>query len=297
MAFTSQTGLDALLASLEGANSTTRIRQQRFRGTARNDVASGDSRNNIADGRQGDDILLGKAGDDRLSGSNGNDVLFGGDGIDILAGGNNQDLLYGEAGDDQLNGGNGGDTLDGGVGVDALLGGSGDDTLVGGDGADTLTGEAGRDRFVYTGNVFANGTPALAGQTGIRVLNTPDIIRDYTIGEDQFALDSQALDLDRLVFQKGAAAQLDDGANVLVLNDPFAAAGAAARAIANNAAVTTKEGVFVYFNSTLGLNRVVYSRDLANGGDISVLANLDNQRGQAGATALANFTAADFTLV
>ena len=84
---------------------------------------------------------------------------------------------------------------------------------------------------------------------------------------------------------------------MIVLTDPFPAAGAAARAIANNDKITADEGVFVYFNSTLGLTRLAYSQDLSDGGDVSVLANLTNQRGDAGLANLERFSAADFQLV
>ncbi|GAB4228595.1 MAG: hypothetical protein Kow00121_57550 [Elainellaceae cyanobacterium] len=295
MTNTAQKGLDALLEALEQEQETAETRR-RFRGTVDADVFAGSNQANVANGRRGSDVLNGKAGNDNLSGGSGNDVLFGGEGADSLAGGANQDILFGNAGDDLLNGGGGNDTLDGGIGNDALLGANGNDLLVGGDGVDTLTGGAGVDQFAYGGNVFANGPTAPAGQTGIQILNQPDIVSDYTIGEDQFALDALDLGMDSLVFQKGAAAEITGASNVIVLTDPFAAAGAAARAIANNNNVSAQEGVFVYFNTTLGLSRAVYSKDLANGGDISVLANLDNQRGDAGLANLANFTAADFSL-
>jgi serralysin len=297
MSFTTEKKLEALLQALEGVVEPMKKRG-RYIGDAKNNVAFGNNQANAADGKRGNDVIFGKGGADRLSGADGNDSLFGGDDKDLLVGGSGDDTLFGDSGDDFLDGSTGIDTLFGGTGVDALLGGEGDDTLVGGDGVDTLVGGTGRDRFLYTGNVFANGTPALVAAPNIRVLAQPDIIRDYTVGQDQIALDGQALKMDSLVFQKGAANQLDDGGNVLVLTTPFAAAGAAARAIANNTGITTtKEGIFVYFNTTLGLTRVVYSKDLANGGDISILANLDNQRGAAGQANIANFSAADFSLV
>ncbi|NEQ29147.1 MAG: calcium-binding protein, partial [Microcoleus sp. SIO2G3] len=239
--------------------------------------------------------LLGGGGNDRLSGSGGNDLLFGNIGNDRLAGGNNRDMLDGAEGDDQLDGGNGDDFLNGGASVDTLTGGNGNDQLVGGAGVDRLTGGGGRDQFAYNGNVFANGTPALVAAPNINVLNQPDIVADYTIGEDQFLIGGQDLGIDTINFQKGASGQLANG-NVIVLTDGFAAAGAAARAIANNNLITAEEGVFVYFNTTLGLTRVVYSENLGSGGDISVLANLDNQRGATGQANIANFTAADFGL-
>ncbi|HEY9638920.1 MAG TPA: calcium-binding protein [Coleofasciculaceae cyanobacterium] len=297
MSITTQKGLDALLALLENNKLNAPVkRRKKFKGSARADVFSGDSKANIVSGGNGNDALLGKQGNDRLQGDAGNDVILAGDGNDKVGGGKGNDFLSGDLGDDQLDGGIGSDILVGGVGADVLDGGGGSDALSGGAGVDTLTGGAGRDQFVYEGNVFANGTPAPAGTTGINALNQPDIIKDYTIGEDQFVLDAADLGIGAINFQKGAAANLANG-NVLVLTNGFAAAGAAARAIANNPNITAKQGVFVYFNTTLQLTRLVYSKDLGNGGDISVLANLTNQSGATGLANIAKFTTADFNLV
>jgi serralysin len=291
---TAQAGLDTLLALLE-KNNAKRKKRRPFRGTGNDDMLFGNDKSNTANGGSGNDVLMGKGGDDRLSGGDGTDLLFGGDGNDRLSGGNKRDLLFGDAGDDLLRGGNGNDSLDGGAGKDTIDGGIGNDTLVGGDGVDILTGGTGSDQFTYGGNVFANGIAAPAGTTGISVLGQPDIIKDYTIGEDKFVLQAQDLNLETLVFQKGTSSQLANG-NVLVLTDPFPAAGAAARAIANNSNITADAGIFVYFNTTLKLTRVVYSKDLGNGGDISVLANFDNQRGDVGLANIASFSEADFHL-
>lgn len=296
MSIIEQKAFDSLSALLREGKVTRRsLKRRRFRGSANTDVLTGDSTANVASGSKGNDALFGNAGNDRLQGDNGKDLLFGGMGNDVLAGGNGNDVLMGEAGDDQLDGGSGNDALDGGAGIDTLIGGTGDDMLAGGAGVDTMTGGSGRDKFIYGGNLFAGGLPAPAGSTGINVLNQPDIIKDYKVGEDQFVFDAVDLGIDTLVFQKGVSAQIANG-NVIVLTDGFAAAGAAARAIANNNNITADAGLFVYFNTTLGLNRLVYSKDLGNGGDISVLANLDNQRGAVGQAEIAKFTAADFSL-
>ncbi len=196
-------------------------------------------------------------------------------------------ILNGTAGDDFLLG-----TAD----SDQITGGDGSDILAGGLGQDTLTGGAGRgDAFQFSGDPFAGGTPAPGGTTGINVVNLPDTITDYEIGVDAFTLDG--LGLSNLSFQSGASASLTGASNALVLTgETFAAAAAAAKAIADNPNVTAGAGVFVYANSTLGFNRLVFSEDLANGGDISVLGNLTSQTGQAGIDSLATFTANDFRL-
>jgi Ca2+-binding RTX toxin-like protein len=298
MAFSTLTGLNTLQTLLEGIDRTSRAKGRRRRkGSNRDDLITGDSGNNVMEGGRGNDVLLGRDGDDRISGGRGNDGLFGGTGIDQLDGGRGNDSLFGDEGDDQLDGGTGDDFLSGGAGIDTLLGGEGIDQLFGGDGVDTMAGGLGADKFGYDGNPFANGVPNLVAAPNIRVLGQPDIIQDYTIGEDQFLFDRQDLGLDTLVFQKGISSQIAANGNVIVLQDAFAAAGAAARAIANNNNITADEGIFVYFNTTLGLTRMVYSQDLSDGGDISVLANLDNQRGPIGQANIANFTANDFALV
>jgi 5'-nucleotidase (lipoprotein e(P4) family) len=194
---------------------------------------------------------------------------------------------------DVINAEGGNDSVAGLGGDDLLRGGNGDYTLVGGDGVDKLTGGSSSDTFGYAGNVFANGIPAPAGTTDIKVLNQPDIITDYDIKQDRFAFNGKDLDIDKLEFQKFNSAELEDGTALVLLN-PFPAAAAAARAIADNDKVKADAGVFVYFNTTLGIARLVYSKDLGDGGDISVLANLANQTS---ASSLADLTNNNFSLL
>jgi Ca2+-binding RTX toxin-like protein len=155
---------------------------------------------------------------------------------------------------------------DGGNGSDSLVGGYGDDTLTGGNGIDTITGGAGYDRILFTGGAFANGTP-VATPNGIKALNTPDIITDFNLHQDQLAIKGSDFGLNQLVL----------GQNLVVLQTPVANAAAAAKAIADDASITADQGAFIYFNTTLGFARLVFSNDLGDGGDISVLANLVNQ--------------------
>ncbi|KAM3108021.1 calcium-binding protein [Phormidesmis sp. 146-33] len=272
MADSAQTGLQSIFTLLNNLTTINRGAP----GVAFNDLAAnndlfiGDLTDSVARGQQGNDLLLGNVGNDFLMGDTGVDGLFGGPDNDQLRGGAEDDTLFGEAGND---------------------------ILVGDAGVDFLVGGEGKDQFVYTGDPFANGVATPAGQTGINVLNKPDIISDFTIGEDQLALGKFDLNLANLNFQQGKSSEIGADGNLIVLTDPFPAAGAAARAIANNDKITSKEGVFAYFNSTLGLTRFAYSQDLGGGGNVSVLANLDNQRGDVGMANITKFTAADFTLV
>jgi Ca2+-binding RTX toxin-like protein len=257
----------------------------------------GSQGNDKKNGGNGDDLLLGQVGQDTLDGGYGNDQILGGDGDDCLYGQRGIDFIFGEAGNDKIDGGYDSDFIDGGIGADTLLGGYGNDIIVGGDGQDNMTGGSGVDRFLYAGNLFANGPTTPAGNTGINILNTPDVIEDFDIGHEQFLFKGKDVNINQLRFQKGKSSEIHHDGNVIVLTDPFAAAGAAAKAIKDNNNIKADAGIFVYFNTTLQLSRVVYSKDLSDGGDISVLANLKNQAGQTGINNLGAFSANNFALV
>ncbi|QIR36474.1 hypothetical protein HCG51_06715 [Tolypothrix sp. PCC 7910] len=218
-----------------------------------------------------------------LVASNASETINGTDGDDILAGFGGNDIINGLAGDD---------IIDGSDGNDRINGGSGNDILTGGLGIDTLTGGEGKDSFLFSDSPFSGGSTALA-PNGILVLNQPDILIDYQIGEDKLEFQKSQLDIDVFNFQKGSSSNLAGNSNVLVLLDPFPNAAAAAKAIADNNAITSDRGLFVYFNTSLGFARVVYSQDLSDGGAISVLANLTNQTDPAN---LAQFSSGNFAL-
>lgn len=238
--------------------------------------------------------VVGLEGDDSLEVGN-----LAGTGVELVQfiGGLGHDTLNAAASDVAVEaaGGQGRDLLIGGSGKDTLRGGRGADVLIGGEGVDTLTGGRFRDQFVYRGNVFAGGTP-VSTPAGINALNQPDILTDFETAEDQFVLDATDLGIPAIAFQKGTASGITGNGNVIVLTDGFANAAAAARAIADNNAITADAGVFVYFNTTLGISRLIYSADLGDGGNISALANLTNQAGAAGLANLTSFTAANFAL-
>ncbi|NJL22302.1 MAG: hypothetical protein HC895_18160 [Leptolyngbyaceae cyanobacterium SM1_3_5] len=194
--------------------------------------------------------------------------------------------------------------FDGGAGNDILdarntstrieaIGGDGDDTLIGGTGTivvgaatlgDTLTGGAGRDKFQFSSDPFA-GVPV--GNS-----NRPDVITDFAFADDRIAIDPRGFTAP-LSFAKGEVNALSGSSNVLVLEGSFANAGQAANAIRDNNNLTADRGVFVYFNQNLGISRVVFSENLANGGRFSVLGNLTNLTS---AAQQANFTADNFSV-
>lgn len=233
---------------------------------------------------------------DRI-GDNSNNILIGTPNDDFIDGRAGNDLLYGNEGNDTLNGRYGRDNLYGGDGNDILKGGNGNDFLDGGPGVDTLTGGSGKDTFSFLDSVFPGGLPRTSAPNGISVLNQPDILTDYQIGKDKLVFETGQLGLDfgeGVNFQKGVSSQLSSNSNLLVLLDPFPNAAAAAKAIADNNAITTDRGLFVYFNTTLGFSRTVFSNDLSDGDSISVLANLTNQTNVA---SQAKFSAQDFSFI
>ncbi len=268
-----------------------------FVGTRKTDIFFGSQANDLAIAKDGNDILLGNGGEDTLRGNRGSDLIFGNQGDDLVFGDRGNDLIFGKVGNDQIEGGRGHDFLYGGRGNDTLTGGKGHDILVGRGGIDTLTGGRSADAFVFSGNVFSGGTPEPVENTGIQALNLPDLLTDYQIGRDQFVFDASDLNVDGQAFQQGVTSQIASNGNFLVLLDPFVNAGTAAQAIAANDAITADAGAFVYFNTTLGINRLVYSQDLNEGGNISVLANLTNQAGAAGLDSLTSYSASDFSLL
>lgn len=165
--------------------------------------------------------------------------------------------------------------VDGFDGNDTIKGGSADDILTGGAGQDVLTGGAGKDEFDFSlDSPFADGEPQTT-PSGINILNSPDTITDFVTGEDLLSFALEDFATDQLTFQKADSADLSGDSNLVVLLDSFANAGAAATAIADSD-LTTDAGVFVYFNETLGISRAVFSENLSEGGDISILANLEN---------------------
>ncbi|MGD1871974.1 MAG: hypothetical protein ACFB02_02875 [Mastigocoleus sp.] len=165
--------------------------------------------------------------------------------------------------------------VDGFDGSDIIKGGTGDDILTGGAGQDTLTGGAGSDQFDFSlDSPFADGEPQ-ATPTGINILNSPDAITDFVTGEDLLVFAAEDFGTNQVKFQQANSSDLSGDSNVVVLLNSFANAGAAATAIADSE-ITADAGVFVYFNENLGISRAVFSQDLSDGGDISILANLQN---------------------
>jgi serralysin len=195
---------------------------------------------------------------------------------------------------DTLNGTDGNDILTGQKGDDVLNGAAGTDILNGGEGVDILTGGSGKDFFVFSDNPFSGGATVTAAN-GIQVLNKPDKLTDFNIAEDQLVFGKNQLGVNKLNFTSGTNNDSFGPGNLIVITEnTFANAAAAAKGLANNASITADAGVFVYFNSTLGVGRAVFSQDLSDGGPISVIGQLDNIKNVGD---LSKLTAQNFQLI
>ncbi len=149
---------------------------------------------------------------------------------------------------------------------------------------------------------------------GTTALTTPG--RQVVGNEQQFAFNiaTDVLAFDRSVFNMGstinfanglASAIPTTGINAIVLrsfdNDgnsgtPFGAGNAADLLAAQ--ITSPGAGVFVYFNSNLGLARLVYSTDLSdNTADLKVLARFTNLSGTSGQNAFPLFESDNFAVV
>jgi len=160
--------------------------------------------------------------------------------------------------------------------------------------------------------VIRFNTDPFAGSTalttpGRQVVGNELFINDFDVSADLFSFDPAVFDVTAPVsFFSGEAADLPNGGlNVVVLlnsdNDdnpatPFNA-GSAANLIAAEID-TTGAGFFIYFNSVLNLNRLVYSTDLSDPtADLKILARIEDPVGQEAIDELATFTAANFDIV
>lgn len=158
--------------------------------------------------------------------------------------------------------------------------------------------------FTFGSDPFAGSTaPVTPGRQVVQ--GEPSI--SFNPATDVFAFDSSVFGLgNQINFANNTVDNLPTaGANVIVLqtldNDnnpatPFGA-GNAATLIANRT-TSPSSGLFIYFNSALNVNRLVFSPDLNDpNADLAVLARTTNLSGQAGIDALPTFGASNFASV
>ncbi len=313
---------------------TTLTNIEQVTGSVFDDVIRGDEGGNRLAGRDGDDVLQGRGGDDDLLGGEGIDSVIytdqevgvfvdlasgtaarlvglqfevdtlisienvmGSSENDTLLGDDEANRLRGHEGDDLIEGGRGADTLLGNGGEDILRGNRGADVLDGGLGRDVLFGGLGRDEFRFDGDPFNGEEPLAPNPDQIPRVNRPDRIEDFTLADDVFSINGESFGISALEFVNGAIGDLSGSGNVIVLQGGFTNNRDAVQAIADNDALTADEGLILYYNENQGFNRLLYSADLSDAGAFSVLADLENQTGQAGLDLLAEYTADNFVLL
>jgi hypothetical protein len=151
--------------------------------------------------------------------------------------------------------------------------------------------------FTFNSDPFA-GSDALT--TPGRQIVGDEIFIDFDIASDVFAFNPAVFGAgDLILFVNDLVENLpDSGENVIVLQTapiPFNA-GLAANAIADQI-TSPGAGFFIYFNSGLGLPRLVYSTDLSdNTADLKILARMENLSGQPGRDALSTFSESNFVM-
>lgn len=250
-------------------------------------------------GGAGADTITGGAAADTLAGGVGEDSIVSGAGADSVDGGDDDDTITNAGGGaDTINGGAGGDTITGGAAIDSIdggegadsisaaadadivNGGAGNDTITGGAGADSITGGEGGDTYIFD---QATGNDTITGS-----------ISDLT--SDTFAFDSSVLGTlaGYAYTEQASGGDITADGTLVVLTTAYASVNAAAAAIAADATVTTTDGIFVFFDSTANVAKVVYTDDLGADGVEATLANLS---GVTSVGDLDNFSSSDFAFV
>ena len=295
-------------------------------------IVFGSRKSDLLEAGDGNDLIFGFGGHDTLIDGAGNDLVFGGRGRDLFEAGAGDDFYHGGRGRDTVSF----SSTEGGVEVDLsantastlggiksllsienVIGSDGDDIIIGdncsnvlngGGGSDVLTGGGGRDAFAFSGDPFDGADVSADGR---QIVGNEDFITDFEFGRDRYELNAEDFGIeDTLVFAsvdgnaEGAAKALE-GANVIVLqnsdNDgdldtPFLA-GTAANQIAE---LVDEDGAgfFVYYNSNLELNRLVYSENLNDASaDLKIVSRQTDLIGQDAIDALQDFSAANFSFV
>jgi hypothetical protein len=158
--------------------------------------------------------------------------------------------------------------------------------------------------FRFDTDPFA-GTAALV-TPGRQVVGNEVFIDTFSVANDLFSFEPTVFGVaNQVAFSSGLAASLPTGGlNTIVLqdsdndNNPTTAfnAGTAANLIADRIDLSGA-GFFVYFNSSLTVNRLVYSTDLSSSSaDLKILARLTNPTGQGAIGTLPTFTTNNFEI-
>jgi len=158
--------------------------------------------------------------------------------------------------------------------------------------------------FTLNQSPFA-GTTALT-TPGRQVVGNELFISGFNTSTDRLVFDTRVFDFTApLSFSNSFGADLPaGGAEVIVLRD-IDADGNLQNGILNNAGLsanliasrvdTPGAGFFLYYNSTLDLNRLVYSTDLSSPlAELKIIARFTDVTGAAAQNGLANFSSTNF---
>lgn len=164
---------------------------------------------------------------------------------------------------------------------------------------------------LQAGQIVLFNQPPFDGSTalttlGRQVVGNELFVTTFDVTMDAFLFDPAAFGVTNLSFFGGLASALpSSGFNMIVLLDtdndgnpatPFNA-GSAANLIADRITVDGA-GFFVYFNSSLNLNRLVFSTNLNdNTADLKILARIESPTGAGAIAALPTFTESNFETV
>jgi hypothetical protein len=165
----------------------------------------------------------------------------------------------------------------------------------------TVTAPAADINFIN--NPFAGSTALATPGRQVNGLGE-QTLPQFNLLTDRFVFNTNAFpNITALAFVNSTALNLPtSGFNVIVLqdsdndNNPATAfnAGTAATLIANQLTADSP-GFFIYFNSSLNLNRLVYSTNLNSAdADLAILARISSPNGQTAISALPQFSAANF---
>lgn len=167
-----------------------------------------------------------------------------------------------------------------------------------------FTATAPAAEIVFDTDPFAGSTALTT--PGRQVVGNEVFLPTFDVNADRFVVDRNIFGVTGLSFFNGLASAIPaSGFNLIVLqttdNDANAAtpfgAGTAANLIASQITVDGA-GFFIYHNSALGLNRLVFSTNLNDPtADLKILARIQSPTGNDAITALGTFSADDFTAV
>ena len=165
-----------------------------------------------------------------------------------------------------------------------------------------------QDPFLGTGIDPDDGVRQIS--TGSAGFGARLVVAEFDFANDQFQFSIPAFGLERgLVFQGAPVGDLVPSGpgkpNVVVLQttdddaDPATAFGAGnAASLIAGALDDPENGFFIYHNSGLMLNRLVYSTDLSDPtADLAILAAIASPTGQAAIDQLPEFTSENFAFV